>query len=286
MKGLFKVFASSGGPMTALLLSFVYLYTRVPVGGGPVAAADVAAANPGPDPRGSLLGRLVRWMTSSGFARRTIRYRMRDGSRVSCRLMDSGGPLSIWVDGDYDLPVVDWSGASMIVDIGAHVGSFTVWAARRAPHARILAVEPNIETFALLQRNIRDNGLQDRVSAVNAAVGPAAGTMGLEFMEHSLGTRLSADGPGKVMVRVDTLSALLGEAGIDGADMLKMDCEGMEYDVIEGTGADRLRSIGALACEYHREPGRDVTTIDRVLTAAGFRVTRPDAPRAVLWATR
>ena len=283
MKGLLKVVANSGGPLTAVLLSFVYLYTRIPVGGGPIAEAEVAAGSTG---RRSTLGGLVRRLTSGGFARRTMRYRMRDGSRIRCRLMDSGGPLSIWVDGDYDLPVVDWSRANIIVDIGAHVGSFTVWAARRAPHARILAVEPNVETFALLEQNIRDNGLEDRVTAVNAGVGPAAGMMGLEFMEHSLGTRLSAAGPGKVMVRVDTLSGLLGEAGIDEADMLKMDCEGMEYDVIEGTGPERLRKIGALACEYHREPGRDVRTIDRVLTAAGFQVTRPDAPRAVLWATR
>jgi FkbM family methyltransferase len=283
MKGLLKVLASSGGPVTAFVLSGVYFYTRLPLGGGPVSDANASRAS---SKLRSIIRVAVHRLSTGRLARRPIRYRMRDGSRLRCRLMDSGGPLSVWVDGDYDLPAVDWSAATTIVDIGAHVGSFTVWAARRALHARILAVEPNIETFAQLLANIRDNGLEDRVTAVNAAVGPAAGIMGLEFVEHSLGTRLAREGEGQVMVRVETLSTLLAEAGIIQTDVLKMDCEGMEYEVIEMMGAEPLRKVRALACEYHPEPGRDVRTIDNVLITAGFTVTRPDAPLAVLWATR
>lgn len=211
---------------------------------------------------------------------------MRDGSRIRCRILDSGGLLSVHVDRDYDLPGFDWSKARTVVDIGAHVGSFTVWASRRSPGARVLAVEPNPETFPLLVRNIDDNELQGRVTVLRAAVGTSPGTAGLQLVEHSLGTRLARGGGSQVTVEVQTLPRLLADAGMDDVDLLKIDCEGMEYEVLEAMGSEGLRGIRALVCEYHPEPGRDVSSLDRVLGSAGFKVKRPDAPLGVIWATR
>jgi FkbM family methyltransferase len=176
--------------------------------------------------------------------------------------------------------------ARAIVDIGAHVGSFAVWAAQRSPKARILAVEPNPETFELLTQNIRHNRLDDRVCAVNAAVGVAAGTGSLELVAHSLGTRLAANGNGEVSVRVQTMPGLLAEAGFKQVDALKIDCEGMEYAVLEAMGPEGLRPIQTLACEYHPQPGRQVENLDALLRSAGFTVQRPEALLGVLWATR
>ena len=284
MKGLLKVVSSAGGPGTAAALSCVYLYTRlqspVPVGTESAEAAPQAAA-PAQGVR-ALLGRLA----TSGMTRRLVRYRMRDGSRIVCRVMDSGGPLSVHVDGDYDLPGIDWAGVRTILDVGAHVGSFTIWAARRAPGARVLAVEPNPESFALLARNIGENGLRDRVTAVNAAVAGTPGAGMLELVDHSLGTRLARNGQGQVPVRIETVPNLLADAGMESVDLVKIDCEGMEYEVFEGLGPERLRSFGALACEYHPVAGRSVGAIEDSLKEAGFKVSRPDAPLAVLWATR
>lgn len=215
-----------------------------------------------------------------------MKFRMRDGSRVRCRILDSGGLLSVHVDRDYDLAGFDWSTARTVVDIGAHVGSFTVWASRRSPGARLLAVEPNPETFRLLAHNIHDNQLQGRVTALSAAVGPSPGTAGLQLIEHSLGTRLAPGGVGQVTVQVQTLPRMLADAGMDEVDLLKIDCEGMEYEVLEAVGPEGLRGIRALVCEYHPEPGRDVSSLDRLLRSAGFVVQRPDTPLGVIWATR
>ncbi len=211
---------------------------------------------------------------------------MRDGSRVRSRIVDGGALLSVHVDRDYEVPGVDWSAAETIVDIGAHVGSFTVWAALRSPKARLLAVEPNPETFELLAGNIRGNGLDDRVCAVKAALGAAEGIGSLELMAHSLGTRLARTGDGQVSVRVQTMPGLLAEAGMERVDVLKIDCEGMEYAVLEAMGPEGLRPIQVLACEYHPEPQHQVEELDVLLRSAGFRVRRPDAPLGVLWATR
>lgn len=215
-----------------------------------------------------------------------MRFHMRDGSSVRSRIVDAGALLSVHVDRDYDAPGTDWSMARAIVDIGAHVGSFAVWAAQRSPKARLLAVEPNPETFELLTQNIRDNRLEGRVCAVNAAVGAAEGVGRLELVAHSLGTRLARAEEGHLSVRVQTLPGLLAEAGIEEVDVLKIDCEGMEYAVLEAIGPEFLRRIGVLTCEYHPEPGHDVQELDAVLRAAGFRVQRPNTQLGVLWAMR
>ena len=225
-------------------------------------------------------------LATSGVARRVVRFRMRDGALMRCAIADSGGLLSVYADRDYEIPGVDWSQVNTVVDIGAHVGSFSVWAARRAPRARCLAVEPNPRTFGLLQANLKDNGLDRRVTAINAAIGPAAGSGRLELVDHSLGTRLARSGAGEVSVRVETLSALLEAASLDRADVLKIDCEGSEYDVFARMDAETFGSIKTIACEYHPEPGHDVKELDALLERQGFAVARPNLPLGVLWAVR
>jgi FkbM family methyltransferase len=211
---------------------------------------------------------------------------MSDGSSIQSRLIDAGGLLSVHVDRDYDVPGMNWSAARTILDVGANVGSFTIWAARRSPGARLVAIEPNPETFSLLEANIRENGLQDRVMAINAAVGLSAGLRSLEFVAHSLGTRLARDGTTGPTIRVQTLEGILVEAGLDYVDFLKMDCEGMEYVVLGGAGAEGLRAVRVIACEYHAVEGHDVNELDELLRVSGFRVSRPDDFLGVIWAVR
>lgn len=274
--GLAKVTANSGGILTTAVLSLVYLYSLTQPAGGYLHSDDRRANKSG----------LRSWLASSALARHSMRFRMRDGSFLRSRIVDSGGLLSVHVDRDYDVPGVNWPRVRTIVDIGAHVGSFTVWAARRALNARIFAVEPNPETFQLLIENINRNGLQNRVNAVNAAVADAAGTVELELVEHSLGTRIARKGRGTIEVRAETMHGLLAEAGIDELDVLKIDCEGMEYAVLKTMGPECFRRIKTLACEYHPVSGNDVSELDSVLRSAGFHVKRPAAPLGVLWATR
>ncbi len=284
LRGLGKVRASSGGFLTAAVLSCVYLYSQLQGRGDHVASENPLAAN--------LAGQkgwrhsIQEWMVSMPLARHRMRFRMRDESRISCRIADSGGLLSVHVDRDYDIPGLDWSKARTIVDVGAHVGSFTIWAALRSPTARLLAIEPNPETFPLLLQNLHDNGLQHRVTAVNVAVGASPGVAALKFIEHSLGTRVARSGEGRLTVTVQTLEQLFADAGMDEVDLLKMDCEGMEYEVFGALRPDQLRQISAITCEYHPEPGHDVKELDKILSSVGFRIQRPDAPLGIIWATR
>jgi hypothetical protein len=62
----------------------------------------------------------------------------------------------------------------LFADVGANVGAFSVLAGSVAG-ARVKAFEPSADTFKILERNLRLNGLQDRAKAIHAAVGKSQG---------------------------------------------------------------------------------------------------------------
>ncbi|WP_434151418.1 FkbM family methyltransferase [Methylocaldum gracile subsp. desertum] len=120
----------------------------------------------------------------------------------------------------------------LFVDVGANIGSYTVLAAG-AVGARTISIEPIEATFSSLLDNVRINGLDDRVRAMNLGVGAESGT--LRFTQASDTTNhvaSSADSEGDTIdVRIESLdSVLAGES----PRLIKVDVEGFETEVIGG----------------------------------------------------
>lgn len=122
-----------------------------------------------------------------------------------------------------------------VVDVGAHLGWLTMQAARRVgPQGHVFAVEPNPRTRPLLEHNLRDNGLAERVTIVPAALGARAGR--LSFFVSAAGDTSSLhrqdplDEP--VEVAVATGDAIL--AGAPAPAVIKLDVEGGELDALAG----------------------------------------------------
>jgi len=119
------------------------------------------------------------------------------------------------------------------VDVGANVGAYTLLAAGVCG-AEVVAVEPIPETFRRLGMNLRLNGLEDRVRALDCGLGD--GHARLDF-RRDLGSmnRISIAGSGEencVSVEVFTLGEIM-EAR-DAPAMLKIDVEGYEFQVLRG----------------------------------------------------
>jgi FkbM family methyltransferase len=168
--------------------------------------------------------------------------------------------------------------APLIVDAGAHVGVATHYFKNRYPHARVLALEANPITFALLRKNISHNGLDD-VRAIHAALAPEAGT--IPFFATASDEEPGAwgdsvirqpwhEGEATAVVQVPavTLSSLLTEP----VDLLKLDIEGLETAVLEES-ASRLSVVRGMILEFHgtrRNPGNSILRLTEILRAAGF----------------
>ena len=168
--------------------------------------------------------------------------------------------------------------APSIIDAGAHVGVATHYFKHHFPAARVLALEANPITFALLQRNIAHNGLDD-VRPIHAALAPRAGE--IPFFATANDDEPGAWGDSviqqpwhegeatrQVHVPAVTLSSLLTEP----VDLLKLDIEGLETAVLE-EAAPHLDKVRRVILEFHgtrRNPANSIARLTAILRAAGF----------------
>jgi FkbM family methyltransferase len=183
----------------------------------------------------------------------------------------------IFVHGCYTLPGT----CTSILDCGANVGIFSVWAARHRPDARIVALEPFPETFASLEANIRANGLERRVSCVPLALADASGERRLQTAGESPDRKLLPDDlddrcDETVAVRCVTFAECLDLAKFDTVDLVKMDIEGSEWGVLLSTPASALARVRNLQLEYHEVNARFGYTPEKLfahLADAGLVLT-------------
>jgi len=88
----------------------------------------------------------------------------------------------------------------------------------------------------------------------------------------------------KDMVDCTTLKNVFDENRIETIDLIKIDCEGMEYEILYNTPADYLKRIRALSIEHHWVPGRNYEDLAGYLKKHGFAIRYPKADFALIYA--
>ena len=163
-----------------------------------------------------------------------------------------------------------------VVDVGANIGAFAVFAAQRT-RGRVLAVEPHPDNAEHLRRNLRVNHCE-RAEVAECAVSDAPGTLplfiGTSGTTHQL-TPLGKDAGGgeAVDVRVATLPELLAEHGFERVDFLKLDCEGAEGVILPTLPGTWLAAIRTISLEFHDDVSALAhDALAKLLEEKGFEV--------------
>jgi len=170
----------------------------------------------------------------------------------------------------------------VMIDLGANIGGVTLDLASSALSLRVHAYEPNPATNSVLRYNIEANGLADRVTVHDEAVGRERGEMLLWTNMNSLMATGYSDAPpreGATATRVPLidLNEVVRRTGGGPVALLKMDTEGAEADTLEGAAPSTLKAIAQVILEYHetRCPGA-LARCRKVLEDAGFQcLVRP-----------
>jgi FkbM family methyltransferase len=169
---------------------------------------------------------------------------------------------------------------AVIVDAGANIGAFTAYAARKAPRAKILAIEPFPSTRSKLEKTIARNRLASRVAIRDYALASSDSSRAMDDADAPSQSRgmLPPGAARGIVVNAVSLATLLEREGLREVDLFKMDIEGGEHEVIAGTTPETLRKMRRISLEYHPN-GRKTELFGRIFDA-GFEMLRdlPVAP--------
>ncbi|HET8796728.1 MAG TPA: amino acid adenylation domain-containing protein, partial [Thermoanaerobaculia bacterium] len=193
---------------------------------------------------------------------------------------------------------------SVVFDVGANIGLFTLYAHLAAPRVRVFAFEPLPEVFARLSENAAGYGVDARL--VNAAVGARAGECEITYFpeescmsglysdderDAAILARIHQNDPAvaslsdgdrarlvaertaavRIPARVVALSDVIREHGIEAVDLLKIDVERSEWDVLAGLADEDWPKIRQITIEAHDVDGR-VARLAGMLRDRGFEV--------------
>jgi FkbM family methyltransferase len=179
------------------------------------------------------------------------------------------------------LPILPQKGLR-VVDIGANLGSFTIWLSQAAKVDEAFCFEPEPDSFRLLRFNLARNGCAFAHPLANA-VGGRSRTAQITLKQDSPGgTNIYNPAPGGENPQATAIHVVaLGDwlAQIPGAfDLLKMDCEGSEWEIVRQTSPSDLARFRSVVAEVHEDPEglQPVEQFVALLESAGFRTIRWD----------
>ena len=161
----------------------------------------------------------------------------------------------------------------VVWDVGGNIGCFALWAGQCFPDAEIASFEPSPETFAILRRNREGNpGMNWQVypyglaAANEVCEGRTPGGM------HGQTSRYAPSGQ-TVRLPLRHVAEVWNELGAPRIDVMKIDCEGGEYDIVEAMPDGMLDRVGFMIMETHPVSGKTVEAMVGRLAATGFQVT-------------
>ncbi|MDP4009996.1 MAG: FkbM family methyltransferase [Candidatus Shapirobacteria bacterium] len=123
----------------------------------------------------------------------------------------------------------------VVVDVGANIGYDTVLFAKKVgKNGKVYSIEPDPTNFAILEKNIKSNGLKN-VVVVKAALGNANKKMKFFESEENFGDhRVWGESKMTMEIFCRRLDDLLKDLGGKEVNFIKIDTQGWEPAVIEG----------------------------------------------------
>jgi FkbM family methyltransferase len=159
---------------------------------------------------------------------------------------DKGDLAGVFVYHDYDFLDVM---SRTVVDVGANIADTAIYFALRGAK-RVVAFEPFPKTFKIAERNIKANGLEDKVILVNAGCGYDGEVRVKEDVESNASAELKDFGQG-VKIPMYSLNTIVSKFNVEKGSVLKVDCEGCEYDLFRNASKEALERFDQIEMEYH-----------------------------------
>jgi FkbM family methyltransferase len=169
----------------------------------------------------------------------------------------------------------------VIIDVGANAGFFNILLFSKIHKARILAYEPMPSNIAFFKDAIDRNPILQSIKLYQAAVTGKPKEYIELFTEDTEGNTVVSSvfsnfnqlNNKKVRVEARSLSSIIAGHKLEQVDLLKLDCEGSEYDIIYNTDPSILARVKMMVIEVHQidRDQHNLNALDRYLTSMGYK---------------
>jgi len=164
-----------------------------------------------------------------------------------------------------------------IIDIGGHLGFFSLMASILNPDVPIYTFEPHSGNYELLKTNLKTNRIKNvypKQLAVSDSVGQTDLQISKEDLNHSLEKAIEPTGETQ-KVQTTTLERIFQKNRIKRCDLLKLDCEGSEFKIIYSTPKSIFDKIDHIFLEYHDwTEGESNKELKFFLEKMGYKVNK------------
>ncbi len=156
----------------------------------------------------------------------------------------------------------------VIIDIGQNIGCFSVMASRIFKEAKIIGFEPFFDSYQITRTNIMINKLSDRIKAKDVAISAKNGTVSFyvypgNYEANSIHNIWGGKSK-KIEVNSIRLSDFITEEKIKNIDLLKVDCEGAEYEIIKSLSKGDYKKIKSIILEYHKGRSNEIEDVLKI----------------------
>ena len=160
---------------------------------------------------------------------------------------------------------------SIVIDAGANVGVFSVFAASIATHGHIYAFEPTVNTFSLLEKNAQN--FPSNITCVNLGLGEAVseknilnigiGSIANVIEDSPYYKNYKADGGKLEKIVITTIDRFVAENNLPRVDFIKIDTEGYEANILRGATETikKFKPVIAMSAYHNPNDKKDLPAI-------------------------
>lgn len=209
-----------------------------------------------------------------GIKNQSLIYKFRNGVTIKTNEgVDTAGIAVSFIKKDYG----NIEDNSVILDIGANIGAFSIFAAKMSKNSLIYAFEPMPQNYDLLVENIQVNNLEKNIFPFQLGIGAQKEKRKLFIGGGSLFHSLYPTKKNKKFISIDviTLQDIFVQNKITHCDLIKSDCEGAEFEIFSTLPDSYFKKIKEVRLEYHNQKNQDhnIKNLIKFFKNKGFELT-------------
>jgi len=183
---------------------------------------------------------------------------------------NSGDPTPIFLEEEYNFLSIR---GNEVIDIGANIADSSIFFVLKGAK-KVIALEPFPKNFDIAKKNIQLNNMEQKIDLILAACGAKNDVTHVNIDSIGVVKTLDKNEKKGLKIPILNLDKILERCKTE-SPILKVDCEGCEYESILSASRETLRRFRQIFIEYHF----GYQNLKKKLESCGFRVSK-SGPKA------